>query len=277
MNNGVDDIIRKQIEVCAKKFCCSTQNPGIDFSVEKTIHTKEHKHKKHLLQTSPHQQSTLTMTSNTTVTPTVELLSKINIEDLLNKVNDGDNQSKDFAVAVLTELVNKAKQEVVVLEIIIVCCFTSIGELKYVFFVIADTPSITYIGWFKLITQSGENGLVPHEINMINEGLTYEAVSAETLEKEVLQREMYESLEVEAPNADTVSTMKRYLRTVYKDVKFFADIDKDYDEPNFVTPSKTDENGNEVKSQTVQIVNYLLENLGMYCSLTIYVLRLCFD
>ncbi len=111
---------------------------------------------------------------------------------------------------------------------------------------------------------------------MINEGLTYEAVSAETLEKEVLQRELYESHEVEAPNADTVSTMKRYLRRVYKDVKFFADTDKDYDEPNFVTPSTTDDNGNEVKSQTVQIVNYLLENLGMYFSMVIDELHLRF-
>lgn len=99
---------------------------------------------------------------------------------------------------------------------------------------------------------------------MINEALSSEAVSAETLEKEEVQRDLYETLEVEMPNVDTVSTMKRYLKEVYRDVKFFSDTDKDYDEPNFVTPSKTDDNGNEVKSQTVQIVEFLLQKLGEY-------------
>ncbi len=90
--------------------------------MEETIDMNKHNHKKTcIVQTSLHRTSTLSMTSNTTVSATADLLSKINIEDLLKKVNNGDNQPNDFAMAVLRAIVDNAEQEVVVLDEYIVC------------------------------------------------------------------------------------------------------------------------------------------------------------
>ncbi len=82
------------------------------------------------MQTSRHQKSTLTMTTNSNVPRTAEIFSKINIEDLLKKVNNGDHQSKDFAVAVLRAIVDEAEKEVLLIELTMIVCWCD-----YIFFV----------------------------------------------------------------------------------------------------------------------------------------------
>ena len=60
-------------------------------------------------------------------------------------------------------------------------------------------------------------------------------------------------------------TMKRYLRKVYRQVKFPSDDKLEFDEPNFVQSVEYDNNGNKIfESQTVEIVDYLLSELGTY-------------
>ena len=71
-----------------------------------------------------------------------------------------------------------------------------------------------------------------------------------------LQADLYESEEQEELNLDTLRTMKRYLKKIYRGAKFLSDSGKNYKEPNFILLQ-----GQE-QLQSVQICEFLWKSLG---------------
>ena len=69
------------------------------------------------------------------------------------------------------------------------------------------------------------------------------------------QSRLYKNQEVEEEIcADTVQCVQRYLRRIYRQVKFFSDTKEDYKEPCFVSKEGR-------KKQTVVLCEWILENI----------------
>lgn len=61
---------------------------------------------------------------------------------------------------------------------------------------------------------------------------------------------------------DTLNTMQRYLRTLFRQVKFLSDSKSQFNEPDFVSKGRLNSTtGNRQVQQTVQICTFLLDNL----------------
>lgn len=93
-----------------------------------------------------------------------------------------------------------------------------------------------------------------------NRGLIDDSMLS-TMEELAIQEELYASDEKEPIDIDTWNTMKRYLKRVYRQVKFFSDPKKMFDEPNFVQPMIRDGSG-ETEIQSVSVCNWILKQLG---------------
>ena len=69
------------------------------------------------------------------------------------------------------------------------------------------------------------------------------------------QSKLYKNQEIEEEVcADTVQCVQRYLRRIYRQVKFFSDTKEDYKEPCFVSKDGR-------KKQTVVLCEWILENI----------------
>ena len=92
------------------------------------------------------------------------------------------------------------------------------------------------------------------------------STTSETLDKLWEQEEWYNSSEQEEESDDIKATLKRYIRKVFRQVKFFTESDSEFKTPDFVVPRKRDsETGEMVDSQIVQICDYFVKNI---CKLT---------
>ncbi len=61
---------------------------------------------------------------------------------------------------------------------------------------------------------------------------------------------------------DTLNTMQRYLRRLFRQIKFLSDSKSQFNEPDFVSRGRINSTtGNRDVQQTVQICTFLLENL----------------
>lgn len=98
------------------------------------------------------------------------------------------------------------------------------------------------------------------------------SLSTNILDRYEEQSEAYKSEDVKRPNKDTTKTLRTYVQLVYKDVKFFAERGKAYEQPDFVQGMSNDSRAR--KSQTLKIAETLIENLGkMYISYMIWTFR----
>ena len=79
--------------------------------------------------------------------------------------------------------------------------------------------------------------------------------SQDTLDQLSKQEDVYESGNKEKLCKDGERTMQRYLRQLFRMVKFLSDSDKEFKQPNFVS-NRTQ------KKQTVTICEWLLEKIG---------------
>ena len=84
---------------------------------------------------------------------------------------------------------------------------------------------------------------------------------SQTTETEVLtefetQKALYDGVEKETYKKDTEKTIQRYMKKVFRQVKFLTDSGKEFKEPNFVA------HVHGIKSQAVQICEYLWSSLG---------------
>ena len=78
--------------------------------------------------------------------------------------------------------------------------------------------------------------------------------SSETVLKLAKQSQLYKHTATEDVCDDTVQCIQRYLRRIYRQVKFFSDSKEEYKEPCFVS-----EEGR--KKQTVTLCEWILENI----------------
>lgn len=85
------------------------------------------------------------------------------------------------------------------------------------------------------------------------------SVTAETLDKLERQAQLYENFRAPPVHVDTLTSIKRYLKEVYSDVKFLSDEGSTYNCPDFVTMDNGGENEN---TQTYMIAQHLFEKLG---------------
>ena len=69
------------------------------------------------------------------------------------------------------------------------------------------------------------------------------------------QSDLYSNLHQEEVKPDTEKTLQRYIKKIFRQVKFLTDTGRDYNEPNFV-------NTMVEKSQSAEICEYLWKNLG---------------
>lgn len=112
---------------------------------------------------------------------------------------------------------------------------------------------------------------VPHCVNgretinddMSQNTLTTNGSTNETFVKLDEQRMYYMDSEGCEPFCrDTLNTMQRYLRTLFRQVKFLSDSKSQFNEPDFVSRGRINSvTGNRENQQTVQICTYLLDNL----------------
>lgn len=99
--------------------------------------------------------------------------------------------------------------------------------------------------------------------------------TSETLDKLWEQEELYNSSEQEEEDEDTKSTLKRYIRKVFRQVKFFSESDAEFKTPDFVVTRKRDsQTGEMVDSQIVQICDYFIKNIRKSLLLIHYYLDL---
>ena len=61
----------------------------------------------------------------------------------------------------------------------------------------------------------------------------------------------------------TKNTIQRYLKKVYRQIKFLSDNRAMFAEPDFVQMKRRGFDGIMRESQTVQICDWILENIGM--------------
>jgi hypothetical protein len=102
---------------------------------------------------------------------------------------------------------------------------------------------------------------IPYSVNRAIDG--NEDVCSDTTHSEILselaeQDTIYVGGEREEKHKETEKSIQRYLKKIYRNLKFFSDNKINYDEPNFVYSSSGE------KQQSVQICDYLLKNLGKY-------------
>ena len=72
-----------------------------------------------------------------------------------------------------------------------------------------------------------------------------------------LQEEYYGNNEKEELKVDTLKTIQSYLKKIFRQAKFLSDTGKQFKEPNFV-------HTNGVRTQSVEICEYLWKSLGKY-------------
>ena len=84
-----------------------------------------------------------------------------------------------------------------------------------------------------------------------------------TLEDSERQREIYASSVKEETDGETKNTIQRYLKKVYRQIKFLSDNRAMFAEPDFVQMKRRGFDGIMRESQTVQICDWILENIGM--------------
>ena len=70
-----------------------------------------------------------------------------------------------------------------------------------------------------------------------------------------IQAEYYDSDEKETLKMDTLKTIQTYLKKIFRQAKFLSDTGTNFNKPNFVLQ-------NGVKSQSVEICEYLWKSLG---------------
>ena len=70
-----------------------------------------------------------------------------------------------------------------------------------------------------------------------------------------MQSEYYDSDEKETLKMDTLKTIQTYLKKIFRQAKFLSDTGTSFNKPNFVLQ-------NGVKSQSVEICEYLWKSLG---------------
>ena len=70
------------------------------------------------------------------------------------------------------------------------------------------------------------------------------------------QSDLYSNPNKEEVKPDTEKTLQRYIKKIFRQVKFLTDVGRDYNEPNFV-------NSMTEKSQSAEICEYLWKSLGM--------------
>ena len=87
-------------------------------------------------------------------------------------------------------------------------------------------------------------------------------LSVDTLGMLNKQEQLYETGGSEKLCNDTKSTIKRYLRKVYRQVKFTSHRGKEFEKPDFVPRNVKDGNNEYCESQTVQMCNWILKQLG---------------
>lgn len=76
-------------------------------------------------------------------------------------------------------------------------------------------------------------------------------------------QDMYYALDFhERPSEDDRSAIKRHVKKIYRNVKFFSDNHHEFDEPNFAYAMSSAPNGadSELKKQTVQIAEILMKS-----------------
>ena len=100
---------------------------------------------------------------------------------------------------------------------------------------------------------------IPNTVSRGNDG--NEDVCSDTTQSEILselaeQDTIYVGGDREDKHKETEKSIQRYLKKIYRNLKFFSDTKINYEEPNFVYSS------NRQKQQSVQICDYLLKNLG---------------
>ena len=76
------------------------------------------------------------------------------------------------------------------------------------------------------------------------------------------QSDLYSDPHKEKVKPDTVKTLQRYIKKIFRQVKFLTDTGREYNEPDFV-------NTTVEKSQSAEICEYLWKSLG---KLIIYIL-----
>ena len=114
--------------------------------------------------------------------------------------------------------------------------------------------------------------MIPQQINCLRtqddsmEGqtiLSEASRSIKTLEDSERQREIYASSVKEEMDTGTKNTIQRYLKKVYRQIKFLSDNRAAFTEPDFVQMKRRGFDGIMRESQTVQICDWILENIGM--------------
>ena len=71
------------------------------------------------------------------------------------------------------------------------------------------------------------------------------------------QSDLYSNPHQEEVKPDTEKTLQRYIKKIFRQVKFLTDVGREYNEPNFV-------NTMIEKSQSAEICEYLWKSLGMF-------------
>ena len=98
-------------------------------------------------------------------------------------------------------------------------------------------------------------GEVNEDISVITESATVNLLS--------VQAEIYDSDEKEELKVDTLKTIQTYLKKIFRQAKFLSDTGNSFKRPNFVIT-------NGLKSQSVEICEYLWKSLGKRMTIMIY-------
>ena len=98
-------------------------------------------------------------------------------------------------------------------------------------------------------------GEVNEDISVITESATVNLLN--------VQAEIYDSGEKEELKVDTLKTIQTYLKKIFWQAKFLSDTGSSFKRPNFVIT-------NGLKSQSVEICEYLWKSLGKRMTIMIY-------
>ena len=78
------------------------------------------------------------------------------------------------------------------------------------------------------------------------------------------QQDFYSNGAKEQLNKDTEKTLQRYLKKIFRQIKFLSDLGKLYKEPNFVSHM------HGKKSQAAELCEYLWKCLGTYLDIAFF-------
>lgn len=92
-------------------------------------------------------------------------------------------------------------------------------------------------------------GEINDDISVITESATVNLLTQQT--------EYYESDDKEELKMDTLKTIQTYVKKIFRQAKFLSDTGSNFNKPNFVIQ-------NDVKSQSVEICEYLWKSLGKF-------------